>query len=120
MIEDLKDIVEHSVIILQLCGHNPTGIDPTKEQWKKIAEVVKKRKLLPFFDCVYHGLATGDIENDTWPVRYFVEQGIELLSAQSFSKNFGLYGKKKTLHKFHFLVILGHVFRVICYRINLK
>lgn len=43
MIEDLKAAPENSVIILHACAHNPTGYDPTQEQWKKIAEVVKVR-----------------------------------------------------------------------------
>lgn len=35
------------------CAHNPTGIDPTKEQWGKIADICKSRKLFPFFDVAY-------------------------------------------------------------------
>ncbi|GBN17362.1 Aspartate aminotransferase, cytoplasmic [Araneus ventricosus] len=54
----------------------------------------KRRKLLPFFDCAYQGFATGDLEKDSWPVRYFVSRGFEMLCAQSFSKNFGLYSER--------------------------
>ena len=35
------------------CAHNPTGIDPTQEQWGKIADICKSRNLLPFFDVAY-------------------------------------------------------------------
>lgn len=38
------------VIILQACAHNPTGLDPTQEQWKTIAEVCERKGLIPFFD----------------------------------------------------------------------
>ena len=31
------------------------GIDPTKDQWKQIADVVEEKKLIPFFDCAYQG-----------------------------------------------------------------
>lgn len=93
MIEDLKQAPEDSVIILHACAHNPTGCDPNQEQWKQIAVVVKERKLLPFFDTAYQGFASGDLIKDAWPVRYFVSQGIELLCAQSFAKNFGLYSE---------------------------
>ena len=41
----------------------------------------------------YQGFASGDLDNDAWAVRYFVEQGFELFVCQSFAKNFGLYGK---------------------------
>lgn len=35
------------------CAHNPTGVDPTKEQWAKIANVVIAKNLVPFFDVAY-------------------------------------------------------------------
>lgn len=41
------------------CAHNPTGIDPTPQQWEAIAELCKRKKLLPFFDVAYQGFATG-------------------------------------------------------------
>ncbi|KAG0413702.1 hypothetical protein HPB47_009148 [Ixodes persulcatus] len=97
MIEDLENAPEDSVVILHACAHNPTGIDPTEEQWKKIAEVVKARKLFPLFDCAYQGFASGNLEKDSWAIRYFVSQGFELLCAQSFAKNFGLY-KRQVQH----------------------
>jgi aspartate aminotransferase len=50
--------------------------------------------LFPFFDSAYQGFASGDVEEDAWPVRYFVDRGFEMFIAQSFSKNLGLYGKK--------------------------
>lgn len=39
--QDISNAPSNSVIIFHGCGHNPTGIDPNKEQWKKIAEIVK-------------------------------------------------------------------------------
>jgi aspartate aminotransferase len=39
------------VIVLHGCAHNPTGLDPTKDQWKMIANVCERRELFPFFDC---------------------------------------------------------------------
>ena len=41
MMEDLRNAPENSVIILQACAHNPTGVDPTKEQWQKIANLMQ-------------------------------------------------------------------------------
>lgn len=90
-LEDLRNAPENSVIILHACAHNPTGCDPTQEQWKQIADVIQEHKLFPFFDSAYQGFASGDLEKDSWAVRYFVSRGFELVCAQSFAKNFGLY-----------------------------
>ncbi|KAI2640855.1 pyridoxal phosphate-dependent transferase [Hypomontagnella submonticulosa] len=85
---------ERSVVLLHACAHNPTGVDPTLEQWKEIAEVLRLKNHFPFFDCAYQGFASGDLMRDNAAVRYFVEQGFELVVAQSFAKNFGLYGER--------------------------
>ncbi|KAJ8973160.1 hypothetical protein NQ317_017111 [Molorchus minor] len=52
---------EGAVIILHACAHNPTGCDPTEDQWKQIAEVIREKKLFPFFDSAYQGFASGDL-----------------------------------------------------------
>lgn len=44
---------EGSFILLHGCAHNPTGIDPTPEQWVKIADVIQERNHIPFFDVAY-------------------------------------------------------------------
>lgn len=67
------------------------GMDPTQDQWKKICEIVKRKNLFTFFDIAYQGFASGDPDADVWAVRYFIEQGLEMIIAQSFAKNFGLY-----------------------------
>lgn len=92
---------DHSIILLHACAHNPTGCDPTKDQWKELAVLLRKKSHFPFFDCAYQGFASGDLAKDAWAVRYFVEQGFELCIAQSFAKNFGLYGERAGC--FHFV-----------------
>ncbi|PLB47998.1 aspartate aminotransferase/Glutamic oxaloacetic transaminase [Aspergillus steynii IBT 23096] len=89
------------VVILQACAHNPTGLDLSRDQWRQVADVVARKKLFALFDSAYQGFATGDVEADVWSVRYFTERlfaGQEdhpgLCVAQSFSKNFGLYGER--------------------------
>lgn len=94
MIQDIESAPNKSVILLHACAHNPTGVDPTQEQWKRIASVLKKKQHIPFFDSAYQGFASGDLESDAWAIRYFVDQGFELLCAQSFAKNFGLYNER--------------------------
>ena len=53
----------------------------------------QEKNLFPFFDTAYQGFVSGDPDLDAWAVRYFVGEGFELLAAQSFAKNFGLYSK---------------------------
>ncbi|KAK3361200.1 pyridoxal phosphate-dependent transferase [Lasiosphaeria ovina] len=97
----LADAPEHSIILLHACAHNPTGVDPTTDQWREIASVMAAKKHFPFFDCAYQGFASGDLDRDAGAIRFFVEQGFELLIAQSFAKNFGLYGERAGC--FHFV-----------------
>lgn len=94
MTEALKSAPEKSVFLLHACAHNPTGVDPTHEQWKEIASVMKKRRHYAFFDCAYQGFASGDLDNDAWAVRHFVEEDIPMVVCQSFAKNAGLYGER--------------------------
>jgi len=53
MLKDLRAAPENAVIILHPCAHNPTGCDPTPEQWGEIADVMEKKGLFPLFDCAY-------------------------------------------------------------------
>jgi len=94
MIEDLKSAPKGSVILLHACAHNPTGMDPTPEQWTTIADLMQSRGLFPFFDCAYQGFASGDPEKDVEAVRTFVLRCFEMMVSQSFAKNFGLYGER--------------------------
>lgn len=93
-LDDINAIPEKSVILLHACAHNPTGVDPRPEQWKEMAALIKKKNLLPFFDMAYQGFASGDIDRDAWAVRYFIEQGHNIVLSQSFAKNMGLYGER--------------------------
>jgi len=92
--EDIKAIPEGSIIMLHACAHNPTGVDPTPEQWKEMSAVIKARKLLPFFDMAYQGFASGDVDKDAFAVRQFINDGHMILLSQSYSKNMGLYGER--------------------------
>ncbi|QDU25972.1 Aspartate aminotransferase [Anatilimnocola aggregata] len=93
LIASLEKIPAGDVVLLHACCHNPTGIDPTPEQWKKIAAVVKSRGLLPIVDFAYQGFGDG-LEEDAVGLREIVAQGVEVLVCSSFSKNFGLYGER--------------------------
>lgn len=94
MIEDIKAAPEGSVILLHGCAHNPTGIDPTKEQWATIADVIEEKGHLAFFDVAYQGFASGSLVEDAYAPRYFESRGMEFMVAQSYSKNLGLYAER--------------------------
>jgi len=95
MLEDLKDAPDGSAVLLHACAHNPTGVDPTPDQWVAICDVLKTRPGLSlFFDSAYQGFASGDAEADAFALRHFVSEGVPLALAQSFAKNFGLYGER--------------------------
>ena len=93
MIQSLENAPFKSCILFHASCHNPSGKDPSQEQWKALAAVCKKRSLLPFFDAAYLGFGV-DFEEDAWPIRHFAELGMEMMIAVSFSKNFSLYGER--------------------------
>ncbi|KAJ1483282.1 pyridoxal phosphate-dependent transferase [Baffinella frigidus] len=95
MCADLEAAKEGDVFVFHTVAHNPTGVDPTQEQWKKLADITEAKKAVPVFDTAYQGYASGDLEKDAFSVRYFAhDRGMELMVTQSYSKNFGLYGER--------------------------
>ncbi|KAI5292840.1 hypothetical protein KEM52_006028 [Ascosphaera acerosa] len=82
------------IVLLHACAHNPTGVELNRDQWTRVAQICKAKGLFPFFDIAYQGFATGDLDRDAWAIRHFAEQGLEMVVAQSFSKNLGLYGQR--------------------------
>jgi aspartate aminotransferase len=86
----LQSATPRSVFLLHACAHNPTGVDPTRDQWKQIAEVIIAKNHYAFFDCAYQGFASGDLNNDAWAVRYFVEKGVPMLVCQVSASLIGL------------------------------
>jgi aspartate aminotransferase len=87
MIADLKSIPNNSIVLLHACAHNPTGVDPTEEQWRQISDVVKEKGHFPFFDMAYQGFASGNADRDAFAPRYFVKEGHNIALCQSFAKN---------------------------------
>jgi aspartate aminotransferase, mitochondrial len=92
MIADIKAAPNKSIILLHACAHNPTGVDPTQEQWKEISNVMKEKEHFPFFDMAYQGFASGDTNRDAFPVRHFVSEGHQIALSQSFAKVRFLFG----------------------------
>ncbi|CCM01943.1 uncharacterized protein FIBRA_04016 [Fibroporia radiculosa] len=91
---DLKSMPANSLVLLHACAHNPTGVDPTPEQWVELSDIVAEKSLFPFFDMAYQGFASGDFTRDAFGVRHFVSAGHQVALSQSFAKNMGLYGER--------------------------
>lgn len=89
----LSQVPAGDVVLFHGCCHNPTGIDPTSEQWAQLAKLASKQGFLPLFDFAYQGFGDG-LEEDAQGLRLFLEQNQEMLIANSFSKNFGLYNER--------------------------
>lgn len=82
-----------SVVLMQPCCHNPTGVDLTRDQWRRVIAVLTEHRLLPFLDMAYQGFGEG-IDEDAWAIRAMVDAGLCPLVTNSFSKNFSLYGER--------------------------
>jgi len=90
----MQKMEEGECILLHAVAHNPTGVDPSEAQWKEIVALCKERKLIPLLDNAYQGYASGNLEKDGLSQKLFTESGMEFFIAQSFAKNFGLYGER--------------------------
>ena len=94
MLEDLTTKAQPGdAVLLHACCHNPTGIDPSNDQWQEIAKVLSERDLLPLIDFAYQGFGHG-IQEDAESIRTILKHNREAIVCNSFSKNFGLYGER--------------------------
>lgn len=93
MLAALQQAQAGDVVLFHGCCHNPTGIDPTREQWQQLAALSQEKGWLPLFDFAYQGFARG-LDEDAEGLRIFAAAHQELLVASSYSKNFGLYNER--------------------------
>lgn len=94
MLASLSAAPDRSMVLLHACAHNPTGVDPSLDQWRSISAVLKAKGHFPIVDMAYQGFASGDLDADAAPLRLLVADGHELMAMQSFAKNMGLYGQR--------------------------
>jgi aspartate/tyrosine/aromatic aminotransferase len=93
MLDGLGKAASGDVVVLHACCHNPTGIDPTPDEWRAIADLIGARGLLPLMDFAYQGFGDG-LREDAAGLLELVRPGRELLVASSLSKNFALYDER--------------------------
>ncbi len=53
-----------ALYIIHPCAHNPTGMDPSLDEWKQIMEALIAKKCVSILDSAYQGYATGSLETD--------------------------------------------------------
>ena len=90
MVDTLRRAPQGDVVLLHACCHNPSGLDPTQDEWHAIVDVIVERELVPLIDIAYQGFARG-VEEDASAVRALAARVPEMIVANSCSKNFGLY-----------------------------
>jgi aspartate aminotransferase len=90
MLAALRKVPAGDIVLLHACCHNPSGLDPSTEDWQAIADIIVERDLVPFVDMAYQGFANG-LEQDAYPVRLLAGRVPEMIVSSSCSKNFGLY-----------------------------
>ncbi len=93
MLETLRGLPRHSIVLLHACCHNPTGVDLSPAQWRTLIPLLAERELLPYVDIAYQGFGDGVVE-DAFAVRALADAGIAFFVANSFSKSFSLYGER--------------------------
>jgi aromatic-amino-acid transaminase len=93
MLAAIAALPPKSVVLLHACCHNPTGVDLDRAQWEQVIDVLQQRDLLPFVDMAYQGFGAG-LDDDAFAVREIARRGLPALIANSFSKNFSLYGER--------------------------
>ncbi|ATG21905.1 Aromatic-amino-acid aminotransferase [Ralstonia mannitolilytica] len=93
MLAAIDALDKHSIVVLHACCHNPTGVDLDNAQWLQLIDVLQKRELLPFVDMAYQGFGAG-LDDDAFAIRELARRGVPALVANSFSKNFSLYGER--------------------------
>ena len=52
-LKDMEAAEDGSIFLLHACAHNPSGIDFSKDNWKAIAELFKRKGHIAFFDVAY-------------------------------------------------------------------
>lgn len=90
MLDALSEMPAGDLVLLHACCHNPSGVDPTEDEWRAIADLIVERELVPFVDMAYQGFATS-LNDDAFLVRHLASLVPEMIVANSCSKNFGLY-----------------------------
>lgn len=93
MVTTFNKLGPGDVVLMHGCCHNPSGADLSREQWDTLTDLFADRKIVPFVDFAYQGLAEG-LAEDAYGARVLAERLDEVILAVSCSKNLGLYRER--------------------------
>ena len=93
MRECLQQVPAGDLVLLHACCHNPSGADLTRAQWGEVTDLALERGFIPFIDMAYQGFGEG-LDEDCYGLRLLASSVPEVIVANSFSKNFGLYRER--------------------------
>lgn len=93
MLDALGQASPGDIVLLHGACHNPTGVDPSPELWRRVGDLVEANRLLPIVDLAYQGFGDG-LREDAAGLMELVRPGAELLVSTSFSKTFSLYAER--------------------------
>ena len=93
MIAALGTAAPGDVVLLHGACHNPTGVDPSPDLWRRIGDLVEERRVLPLVDLAYQGFGDG-LREDAAGLLELARPGVELIVSTSFSKTFSLYSER--------------------------
>lgn len=93
MLAAFKALPARSIVLMHASCHNPTGVDLTPAQWQQLIPVIAQQGLIPFIDMAYQGFGDG-LDEDAYAIRALASAGVQFFVANSFSKNFSLYGER--------------------------
>jgi aromatic-amino-acid transaminase len=92
MVKALETAESGSIVVLQPVCHNPTGVDLDEKQQAAVTDMLVAKGHIVVFDMAYQGFGES-LEADAAFVRRYAERA-SCLVANSFSKNFSLYGER--------------------------
>ncbi len=96
-LDTVKTAPEGSIFVLHACAHNPTGLDPSKDQWAQILDKMVEKNHIVLFDSAYQGFATGDLDRDAYAVRLGLtklQKVAPVYDCQTIAKNLGIYAER--------------------------
>ena len=94
MHETLSSANPKSIVVLHASAYNPTGVQPSLEQWGMLADLFKSKDFITVFDSPAQGIISGNLFEDSKSIRIFVEQKSQVIVAQNLSTSLGLYGDR--------------------------
>ncbi|KPU59475.1 aminotransferase class I and II family protein [Pseudomonas fluorescens] len=93
LVDCLEKLPAQSVVVLHACAHNPTGAELSNSEWDTLSALMARKGLIPLLDMAYQGFSKS-LEKDAYALRSLFDAGASFLVANSFSKNFSLYGER--------------------------